>query len=150
MMRLRMVRRPDGGDAVIFLITLVVTLASFLSDDPEAFFFPRLLAVSLVALCALRLGLMFRPSPPAAPTPAGELRLAAPALALIAVYLLAADVAGFYGSSGLIFFLLSGAYAQNRWRGILKRAVLSLIVVAALYVVFAKVMGVQTPEGILL
>jgi hypothetical protein len=144
-------RGLNAGDAAVFAFALVAAAASFSAGDPESYFFPRLASVCLLLLCVLRAIAALRDAPPNSPKQDGDrLRRAAPAVIMLAAYLAIADWMGFYTAAGIAFFALSGVYAKNPRRGIFKRALLAAAVAAALFVVFAEIMGVQAPRGILI
>ena len=137
----------NAGDAAVLLFALAAAIASFAGGNPESYFFPRLASCCLLALCLLR---AIAARGESAPANAGGEGRALPALLIGAAYLALADWLGFYASAGLAFFALSSCYAQNPGRGVVKRALLAAAVAAALFVIFAEVMGVQAPRGVLI
>lgn len=137
-----------GGDIAVGLFSLLAVWASFSADEPEAYAFPRLMALLMAAFAAANLvRLLFAPAA-APPLTAALLKKIAPAVGVIIAYLAAAEALGFYLSAFLTFALLSFLYADKED---MRPVVLAAAAfVAVLYLAFSLVLGVQLPRGLFL
>ena len=90
----------SSGDVLAFVFALVAASASFAGDDPTAYAFPRLVSTLMLIFCGVNL--IRRSLAGFAGEPALTMRLAgkiAPGVAVIVVYVLFAQDAGFYLSA---------------------------------------------------
>ena len=140
---------------LLVLLALWVAYVSFDVRDPEPYLFPRLISVALLCLASLA---FLRALQGRNRTGAGIGRDAAigiaPGLAVMAVYVfLAAEALGFYLASALAFLAVYALYdpgshrAPQVWA---RRLTVTLGFTALLYAVFALLLQVQTPRGLLL
>jgi hypothetical protein len=120
------------------------------SDTPKAYFFPQMLALTMVALGAALVFTSFRPG--------GKVQGAAiaipwsrlwPGMLVLAVYMAVAQQVGFYLSSWLAFMAIAIVYAPFSARpATIKRSVpVAIAFLAVLYLVFWTLLRVQLPHG---
>ncbi|KUO60743.1 MAG: hypothetical protein APF80_11645 [Alphaproteobacteria bacterium BRH_c36] len=139
--------------AIILALGLWVAFVSFSVSDPQPYLFPQLISVAMVGLAALAL---VRAARGANRTGAGmslhQLRMIAPAIALMLAYvLIAIPTLGFYTAATLAFFTLytlfdpSSHQKPSTW---LVRIAVTVGFMALIYVVFAMGLRVQTPRGL--
>lgn len=140
---------------LLVLLALWVAYVSFDVRDPEPYLFPRLIAIALLGLASLA---FLRALQGRNRTGKGIERSTviaiAPGLVVMAVYVfLAAEWLGFYLASALAFLAVYSLYdpgsrlAPRVWAG---RLTVTLGFIALLYAVFALLLQVQTPRGLLL
>ena len=142
------------SSGVVLLVGLVVTWVSFTQEPAEAFAFPRLIAgfftvLGLWNFCRAILGL----------AKVGEglsgvgFRNILPGLALIVLLtFFAAKFFGFYTASFVGFFGLYSMYdpgSHSEARTWLKRLLITSCFMAVIYTLFALLLQVQTPRGIM-
>lgn len=135
----------SSGDVLAFVFALVAASASFAGDDPTAYAFPRLVSTLMLIFCGVNL--IRRSLAGFAGEPVLTMRLAgkiAPGVAVIVVYVLLAQDAGFYLSAILAFFALSFLYSDHRRLSSIGIATGSVI--AVLYLMFSVVLKVQVPR----
>jgi Tripartite tricarboxylate transporter TctB family len=120
------------------------------SETPRAYFFPQMLALTMVALGAGMLVMAFR---------GGGKRQAAgsatqwykiwPGMLVLVVFMAVAEQVGFYVSSWLAFTSIGVLYAPARHRlATAKRCVpIAFVFLAVLYLVFWTLLRVQLPHG---
>ena len=107
-------------------------------------FFPRLIGVALVALCAVSLAAELRHGARERPS---EFWCAAAALALASTLFVAAlDVLGGLASMVLFMALALGIFNRGRW---LQNALLALLLPAAIYLLFRVWLNAAVPRGLL-
>ena len=147
-------RRQQVVPAGILLLALWVTYVSFDVSDPQPYLFPRLIALAMLGLAALAFlrALRGRDRTSSGLDPK-LLREIAPGLALMALYIfLAAEWLGFYAASTLAFLALYSLYdpashaAPRVWA---RRLAVTAGFMLVLYGVFALLLRVQTPRGLL-
>ena len=140
---------------LLVLLALWVAYVSFDVRDPEPYLFPRLIAVALLCLASLAFlrALQGRNRTGAGIARDAAIRIA-PGLAVMAAYVfLAAEGLGFYLASALAFLAVYALYdpgshrAPRVWA---RRLTVTLGFTALLYAVFALLLQVQTPRGLLL
>ena len=134
-----------SGEVLVFVFALVAAYASFAGDDPAAYAFPRLVSVLMLIFCGANL--IRRSLSGFAGKPVLTMRLArkiAPGGAVIVVYLLLAQTAGFYLSAMLAFFALSFLYSEHR--RLPSIGIATGVVVGLLYLMFSVVLKVQVPR----
>ena len=143
---------PTG---LVLLLAIWITFVSFDVDDPGPFLFPRLIALAMLALAALSFQRALRgKSRTGTGLDRDLLRNVAPGVGLMLVYVFfVAEALGFYAASFVAFLLLYTLY-DPQGHGDLKTWVRRLSVsagfIAVMYGLFALVLRVQTPKGILL
>ncbi len=139
---------------ILLLLALWVTYVSFDVSDPQPYLFPRLIALAMLGLAALAFlrALRGRDRTSSGLDPK-LLREIAPGLALMALYIfLAAEWLGFYAASTLAFLALYSLYdpashaAPRVWA---RRLAVTAGFMLVLYGVFALLLRVQTPRGLL-
>ena len=135
----------SGGDFLVFALGLAATLASYAPDDPAAYTFPRLVSILLLAFASLNLVRRAMGGFAGERALTGALvRQIAPGIAVFTAYLLIARSVGFYLSALLAFFAVSFLYSPHRHPG--RIAVLTVAVIAVLYLMFSVVLKVQVPR----
>lgn len=120
--------------------------------QPRAYLFPRVLAATMIALGVLLTLRAWRVRPRAAGSATATAWMQLwPGLLGIALYLALARTLGFYVSAWLFFTLLAMAYTpRGRFHALAWRAApIAAAFVALLYVVFALILQVQLPSGVL-
>jgi len=133
-------------------LSLVLYALGYFVANREAYLFPRLIAIGM-SLCALAILVSeWRASPAKDHRDPSRWTGLLPALGIFAVYLLIAEDLGFYASALAAFFALASVYAPNRIaaRAALKRMGVALAFTAAMYAIFALLLKVQTPRGLLI
>ena len=124
--------------------------AAFGSEVPKAYFFPQMLALTMIALGAGLLVTDFRA--------AGKVKAAAiaipwatiwPGMLVLALYMAFAQQVGFYLSAGLAFVAIAILYATPARRAAtVKRSVpIAVAFLGVLYLVFWTLLRVQLPHG---
>lgn len=140
--------------AAVVVLAIWVTFVSFNVKDPEPYLFPRLIAVAMLALSAIALlralsgrgriekRLYSR-----------TLRNIWPGLAIMLVYVfLAAEWLGFYAAGAAAFLAIYSLYdpaphsAPRVW---MRRLLITIGFMSVLYCIFALILRVQTPRGLL-
>ena len=140
---------------IVLLLALWVTYVSFDVKDPEPYLFPRLITIAMLGLAALA---FLRALRGRNRTGGGldreTLTGIAPGLAVMLLYVfLLAEWLGFYAASSLAFLAIFSLYdpashaAPRVWA---KRLVITAGCMILLYCVFALLLRVQTPRGLLL
>lgn len=148
-------RQHRVASGIICLISVWVAYLSFTQSPSEAYVFPRIIAVVLVFTAAITFikAIMGR-------TKVGEgitLSMAKnmlPGVVISFVFLFwAAKFLGFYFATLLATFSLLCVYdpkPNNKINTWLKRLAIVLIYIAVMYVLFALVLKVYTPRGLLI
>lgn len=144
-----------ASSGVVLAVGLWVLWVSFTQQPASAFLFPRLISVVFVALAAWTFGKALLGW-----SKVGEgvsLELAsklAPGLILACVYIFwAAKTLGFYAATTIAVFLLITWYdgrAMSDLKAWARRILITAIIMAVLYGLFAKVLSVYTPRGMFL
>jgi len=132
-------------------LSLVLYALGYFVTNREAYLFPRLIAIGM-SLCALAILVSeWRARPGKDNRDPSRWTNLLPALGIFAVDLLIAEDLGFYASSLAAFFALASVYAPDRIsaRAALKRMGVALLFTAAMYSIFALLLKVQTPRGLL-
>ena len=144
--------RIVGGVALIVAAVLYWLGSS--AGSPEAYLFPRLISggMGLLAI-ALLVSTRVRParSRPAVP-PSIPWRTLIPALLVFVAYLWAMETVGFYAAGFAAFLIIVSVYAPCRSspKAIMKRVAISALFIGIIYSVFALLLRVQTPRGLLI
>lgn len=141
--------------ALIFALAAIVTYLSFVQEPAESFLFPRVISVFFIGLAAWNLvRAVTGMARVGRGISASTLWNILPSLAVILIYVfVAAKELGFYSSSALAFFLIYSLYDPVPYSSALdwgKRLVVTSAFMAIIYMLFALVLQVQTPRGILL
>lgn len=141
------------ASGLVFLAGLWVGWASFTAEPAEAYLFPRLISAAWVGLAAWTFGkaLLGRTRVgPGLHIPT-LLRLL-PGLVVMALYVFwAAEALGFYSGGTLAFFAIVSLYdpaphgAPGSW---LRRLAVTAGFMAVIYLLFARLLGVYTPQGL--
>ena len=140
--------------SAIFLLACVVTWLSFTEQPAEAFLFPRVISVAFIALATWNLiravGGMSRVGQGISLT---TLKNLAPGLIVMLAYVFfGAKHLGFYFGSTLTFFAIYSFYDPAPWssgKDWIKRILVTAAFMAVIYALFAMVLQVHTPRGIL-
>lgn len=136
------------------LLSLGLYAAAYFVQNREAYLFPRLLAIgmSLIAAAMLIAGWASDKASEKSSVETVPWSRLWPALAIFVLYLFVAEEVGFYASSFATFLALAAVYAPDRASlpGSVKRVLISLLFMGALYSLFALLLRVQMPRGILL
>ncbi len=120
------------------------------SDTPRAYFFPQMLALTMVAMGAAMFVMDFRNSGKRqAAWAATQWYKIWPGMLILAVFMAIAETLGFYVSSWLAFTSIGVLYAPAGGRlATAKRCVpISIVFLAMLYLVFWTLLRVQLPHG---
>ncbi len=139
---------------MVVMLALWVTFVSFDVKDPQPYLFPRLISVAMLGLSLMAFaralggrnrtgrGLHSR-----------TLRNIWPGLAVMAVYVfLAAEWLGFYTAGAAAFMAIYTLYDPNPHNtpGIwIKRLLITIGFMSVMYCIFALILRVQTPRGLL-
>ena len=142
------------GSGVVAVVGVTVTYISYTAQPAEAFLFPRLISSVFVVLALWTFakaclgwtkvgeGLSAR-----------QMLNLAPGLAVALVYIFwAAKGLGFYTATAGAFFILLSLYdpaphgAMKTW---IKRAVITAVFSAVMYLLFAQLLNVFTPREVL-
>jgi peptidoglycan/LPS O-acetylase OafA/YrhL len=124
------------------------------AGSPEAYLFPRLIAIGMGALALAILASSWGPAArrrrrlmPSIPW----LGLA-PALAILTAYPWVLETVGFYAAGLAAFLAIVTVYAPRSTAPgeLVKRVAVSAAFIGALYAIFALLLNVQTPRGLLL
>ena len=138
----------------IFVLASVVTWLSFTEQPAQSFLFPRVISVVFIALATWNLiradtGM----SKIGRGIPVATVKNLAPGLAVMLLYVFfGAKNLGFYLGSVLAFFAIYSFYDPASWssaRDWIKRILVSVAFMAVIYALFAVVLQVHTPRGIL-
>ena len=142
------------SSGVVSLIAAIVTYISFTQEPADAFLFPRLIAIFFVSLAAWNFA---RAISGIAKVGVGldmdEFRNIIPGLAVMLIFVFfAAKMIGFYLSSTIAFMLIFTLYdpaSLNDGKAWMKRLIVTVCFMAVMYCLFALLLKVQTPSGIL-
>jgi hypothetical protein len=120
------------------------------SDTPKAYFFPQMLALTMVAMGTAMLAMDFRSSGKRqAAWPATQWYKIWPGMLVLVVFMAIAEQVGFYVSSWLAFTSIGVLYAPTGDRlATAKRCVpIAIVFLAVLYLIFWMLLRVQLPHG---
>lgn len=140
------------ASGAILIVACWVAYISFTGEPVEAFLFPRIISVVMLALAAWN---FVRAVTGVSRVGEGvSLALAktiAPGLAVVLIYIFfAAKLLGFYVASFVAFVVIYAVYdpaAHNQINSWVKRMATAIIFVAIMYGLFAMLLKVQTPRG---
>ena len=138
----------------IFVLASVVTWLSFTEQPAEAFLFPRVISVVFIMLAVWNLiRAVTGMSKVGRGISVETLKNLAPGLAVMLLYVFfGAKHLGFYLGSTLAFFTIYSFYDPASWSSVkdwIKRALVTAAFMAVIYTLFAVVLQVHTPRGIL-
>jgi hypothetical protein len=138
----------------IFVLASVVTWLSFTEQPAQSFLFPRVISVVFIALATWNLiRAVTGMSKIGRGIPVATVKNLAPGLAVMLLYVFfGAKNLGFYLGSVLAFFAIYSFYDPASWssaRDWIKRILVSVAFMAVIYALFAVVLQVHTPRGIL-
>lgn len=134
---------------LVFCFAVSIAWISFTVEDPEPYLFPQLLSAAMTALAVVNLVGAFRQGSASDISVAMLLRLLPGLLVLLGLIAWAAEALGFYVSGCLAMFLIYCLYDPNAHSlaRLAKRLSISVAFMAVLYLLFAKLLQVQTPRG---
>lgn len=143
---------PSG---IVLLLAIWITFVSFNVDEARPYLFPRLIAVALLVLAAISFQRALRGK---SRTGSGLDRQVVlnliPGVVVMLVYVFyLAEFLGFYAASFAAFLVLYTLYDPNELtdaRNWMHRLVISAGFMAVMYGLFALLLKVQTPRGILI
>ena len=140
------------SSGVILAVGLWVAWISFTQQPAEAFLFPRLIAVAFVALATWTFAkALLGWSKVGDGVSAALAANIAPGLILACVYVFwGAKTLGFYAATTIAVFLLISYYdgrAMTDLKVWARRILITAVIMAVLYGLFAKVLVVYTPRG---
>jgi hypothetical protein len=138
----------------IFALAAAVTWLSFTEQPAEAFLFPRVISVVFIILAIWNL---IRAVTGMSKVGRGirveTLKNLAPGLAVMLLYVFfGAKHLGFYFGSTLAFFAIYSFYDPDSWSSVkdwIKRILVTAAFMTVIYALFAVVLQVHTPRGIL-
>lgn len=138
----------------IFMLASIVTWLSFTQEPADAFLFPRVISVVFIILAAWNLvRAVTGMSKVGRGIPVDTLKNLAPGLAVMLLFVFfGAKHLGFYLASTLAFFAIYSFYDPASWSSTkdwIKRALVTAAFMAVIYALFAVVLQVHTPRGIL-
>lgn len=144
-------------DILVSSLILVATLSLYLSlqwaDEPRAVIFPKVVLVIMAVLSALLLiqNLLLKKSAARVKQKPFPFQRALLCFFMIVVYLSLMESVGFYLSSFLFFVVVTFTLGTGGMdtRKALARIGVSALFVVVLFVLFNKLLLVQTPKGIL-
>lgn len=137
------------------LLSIALYAAAVSAENAEAYLFPRLLALCMCLISAMMVAavLVAKLEHTGPPKPFIPWRRLWPALLIMIAFLIVAQDLGFYTSSWVAFLILATIYAPGSTLAagstIRRRLVISLIFIGVLYSMFALLLRVQTPTGLL-
>lgn len=140
--------------SVVLALAAVITFLSFTQEPAEAFLFPRIIAIVMLALAFWN---FVRAALGLAKVGGGVSMRAflniAPGLVVVALLIFAGLAGlGFYAASFIGFFAIYTIYdpvPPTEGGAMLKRLVVSVCFVAVIYGLFNHVLQVQTPTGLM-
>lgn len=142
------------SSGVVILVAAIVTYISFTQEPADAFLFPRLIAIFFVSLAAWN---FVRAVTGVAKVGVGlnmnEFKNILPGLITMLVFVFfAAKMLGFYLASTIAFMIIFTLYDPaplNDGKAWVKRLIVTVCFMAVMYCLFALLLKVQTPSGIL-
>lgn len=140
---------------VILIVALIVGWLSFTQEPAEAFMFPRLISIFFVVLAIWNFARAALGLSKVGEGLDGLTFLAiVPGLIVALVYVFwAAKTVGFYASSTITFLTIYTLYDPTPLldgRGWFRRIIVTLVFMAVIYGLFALLLKVQTPRGLML
>ena len=140
---------PSG---IIALVGIWVAYVSFTQQPAEAFLFPRLISVVFVALSLWTFGKALMGWSRVGQGVSLELaKTVAPGMIVAIVYIFwGAKTLGFYAAATVAVFVLISWYdgkpmmAISSW---IRRVLITALIIAVLYGLFAQLLSVYTPRG---
>ncbi len=141
-----------AGAAALTVAAVLYWLGSSASS-PEAYLFPRLISSGMAALAiAILASTWGRPAEGRQPVrPSVPWPTLIPVLLVFVMYLWAMEAVGFYVAGFAAFVLIVSVYAPDPFspKAIMKRVAVSVVFIGILYSIFALLLRVQTPRGVL-
>lgn len=142
------------SSGVVLLIAVIVTYISFTQEPADAFLFPRLIAIFFVSLSAWNfVRAITGVAKVGVGLDMGEFKNILPGLITMLIFVfIAAKIVGFYLSSIIAFMIIYTLYDPaplNDGKAWLKRLIVTACFMAVMYCLFALLLKVQTPSGIL-
>lgn len=142
------------SSGVVLLVAAIVTYISFTQEPADAFLFPRLIAIFFISLAAWN---FVRALTGVAKVGVGlnmnEFKNIVPGLITMLVFVFfAAKTVGFYLASTIAFMIIFTLYDPaplNDGKAWGKRLIVTVCFMAVMYCLFALLLKVQTPSGIL-
>ncbi len=142
------------SSGVVLLVAAIVTYISFTQEPADAFLFPRLIAIFFVSLAAWN---FVRAVTGIAKVGVGldmtEFKNIVPGLLTMVIFVFfAAKMLGFYLASTIAFMIIFTLYDPapiNDGKAWVKRLIVTVCFMAVMYCLFALLLKVQTPSGIL-
>ena len=139
---------------LITAVAIWICWISFTQQPAEAFVFPRLISVFLVAFSLWTLGMaLLGRSRTGEGVPVAVILNLGPGLLVAIVYVFwAANALGFYTATAIAFFVLLSLYdpaPHDELRSWLKRLAVSAGFMAVMYGLFALLLNVYTPREVL-
>lgn len=140
--------------SAIFILASVVTWLSFTEQPAESFLFPRVISVVFITLAIWNLiRAVTGMSKVGRGISVATLTNLAPGLVVMLLFVFfGAKHLGFYLGSTLAFFAIYSFYDPASWSSIkdwIKRILVTVAFMAVIYALFAVVLQVHTPRGIL-
>ena len=140
---------PSG---IIALVGIWIAYVSFTQQPAEAFLFPRLISVVFVALSLWTFGKALMGWSRVGQGVSLELvKTVAPGMIVAFVYIFwGAKTLGFYAAASIEVFVLISWYdgkpmmAISSW---IRRVLITVLIIAVLYGLFAQLLSVYTPRG---
>ena len=140
---------PSG---IIALVGIWIAYVSFTQQPAEAFLFPRLISVVFVALSLWTFGKALMGWSRVGQGVSLELvKTVAPGMIVAFVYIFwGAKTLGFYAAASIAVFVLISWYdgkpmmAISSW---IRRVLITVLIIAVLYGLFAQLLSVYTPRG---
>jgi len=142
------------SSTVVLIVAAIVAYISFTAQPADAFLFPRLIAIFFVGFAAWN---FVRAITGVAKVGAGldmrEFGNIVPGLIVMVLFMFfAAKGVGFYSSSTIAFLIIFTLYdpaAMSDGKAWVKRIIVTACFMAVMYCLFALLLKVQTPRGIL-
>ena len=142
------------SSGVVLLVAAIVTYISFTQEPADAFLFPRLIAIFFISLAAWN---FVRAVTGIAKVGVGldmtEFKNIVPGLLTMVIFVFfAAKMLGFYLASTIAFMIIFTLYDPapiNDGKAWVKRLIVTVCFMAVMYCLFALLLKVQTPSGIL-
>ncbi len=128
-------------------LAILLLWLSFYPEDAEVYLFPRIIALSIAVLT---LALWFVSEKETKKY--NNFKVLAPGLLLIFLYISILEWLGFYTSSLLVFIVLITIYTKkpkNIWYIGLKELLIATAFIVVLYLLFALLLQVRTPTGLI-
>ena len=141
------------GSAALVVAVILYWLGSSASN-PDAFLFPRLISIGM-GLLGIAVLASTRKKITDAPDPVGTSvpwLTVIPVLLAFLAYRWAMEAVGFYVAAFAAFLFIVSFYSPDPYspRAIAKRLAVSAAFISVIYTLFALVLRVQTPRGVLI